>query len=84
MDPHTASSDTFDRAIVPAETAARKEREGENYKQIPNDTNEESINTTGGYTVNSEGLINNFPVEPEMYVETPGDLQQSENDISKE
>ena len=77
MNPHTASSDTFDRAIVPAETAARKEREGENYKQTPEAATEESIDTTGGYTVNSEGIINNFPIEPEMYVETPGDLSDN-------
>lgn len=76
--PHDASSDTFDRAIVPAETAARKEREGDNYKQTPEASPENDLDTTGGYTVNSEGLINNFAVEPEMYVETPGDLRQSE------
>lgn len=84
MNPHTASSDTFDRAIVPAETAARKEREGENYKQTPEATDKDAIDTTGGYTVNSEGLINNFPIEPEMYIETPGDLRQSESDAPKE
>lgn len=77
-DPHNASSDTFDRAIVPAETAARKEREGENYKQTPDASPEDSIDTTAGYTVSSEGLINNYPVEPEMYIETPGDLRQPE------
>lgn len=81
--PHDASSDTFDRAIVPAETAARKEREGDNYKQTPEDSSEADIDTTGGYTVNSEGLINNFAVEPEMYVETPGDLRQPEGSASK-
>ena len=81
--PHTAASDTFDRAIVPAETAARKEREGDNYKQIPEASPEDDLDTTGGYTVNSEGLINNFPVEPEMYIETPGDLRQPENNTSE-
>ena len=81
MDPQNAASDTFDRAIVPAETAARKEREGDAYKETPDDTTDtESIDTTGGYTVSNEGLINNYPVEPEMYVETPGDLRQSEGD----
>ncbi|MGD1857799.1 MAG: hypothetical protein ACFB2W_26485 [Leptolyngbyaceae cyanobacterium] len=80
--PHDASSDTFDRAIVPAETAARKEREGDSYKETPNETNEDSIDTTGGYTVSSEGLVNNYPIEPEMYIETPGDLRQE--DSSKE
>ena len=81
--PHTASSDTFDRAIVPAETAARKEREGEDYKQTPESSDGEGIDTTGGYTVNSEGVANNFPIEPEMYVETPGDLRDSEGNPPK-
>jgi hypothetical protein len=80
--------DTYDRGIVPAETAARKEREEENYKTVPtqqkqenaatNDqTNSESINTTDGYTVDQEGLLNNYAVEPEMYYEKPGDARQA-------
>ncbi|PSF39474.1 hypothetical protein C7H19_01410 [Aphanothece hegewaldii CCALA 016] len=64
--------DTYDRGIVPAETAARKEREGEDFKHIP-DTDNPSIDTTGGYTVDREGLLNNYAVEPEMYYEEPGD-----------
>jgi hypothetical protein len=68
--------DTYDRGIVPAETAARKEREEENYKQLPE--KEESLDTTGGYTVDREGLLNNFAVEPEMYYEQPGDLREQE------
>ena len=63
--------DNYDRGIMPAETAARIEREQENYKQPP--TDEEDINTTDGYTVDNEGLVNNFAVEPEMYYEEPGD-----------
>ncbi|MBE9051418.1 hypothetical protein IQ243_13510 [Nostocales cyanobacterium LEGE 11386] len=79
--------DTYDRGIVPAETAARREREGENYKTTPTEekqenastddqTDAESINTTDGYTVDKEGLLNNYPVEPEMYYEVPGDARQ--------
>lgn len=79
MDPHNAASDTFDRNIVPAETAARKEREGDAYKETPDSPTDKSIDTTGGYTVSSEGLTNNYPIEPEMYVETPGDLRPSES-----
>jgi hypothetical protein len=30
---HDIEKDSFDRGIVPAETAARQRREGENYKQ---------------------------------------------------
>jgi hypothetical protein len=71
MTDNRAEKDTYDRGIVPAETAARKEREGEIYKQTPE--NEGGIDTSGGYTVDSEGLINNYAVEPEMYYEVPGD-----------
>ncbi|WP_414563629.1 MULTISPECIES: hypothetical protein [unclassified Anabaena] len=82
-----AEADNYDRGIVPAETAARKEREGGNYKTLPTEeklgdakTNDqsdaESINTTDGYTVDKEGLLNNYAVEPEMYYEVPGDAQQ--------
>ncbi|MBW4560956.1 MAG: hypothetical protein KME32_07300 [Mojavia pulchra JT2-VF2] len=82
-------SDVYDRGIVPAETAARKEREGDLFKTIPTEereasavtddqTNSESIRTTDGYTVDKEGLLNNYPVEPEMYYEVPGDARQAE------
>ncbi|MFM2063569.1 MAG: hypothetical protein RLZZ507_3240 [Cyanobacteriota bacterium] len=83
---HRVETDTYDRGIIPAETAARKAREGENYKHVPSEenlsvaptddqTNAESIRTTDGYTVDKEGLLNNYPVEPEMYYETPGDAR---------
>jgi len=68
--------DTYDRGIIPAETAARKEREGDAYKQTP--TAEGDIDTAAGYTVDNEGLVNNFAVEPEMYYEVPGDLKAQE------
>jgi hypothetical protein len=81
INPHDASTDTYDLHIVPAETAARKAREGENYKQVPEELNEdsESINTTDGYTVDGEGLINNYATEPEMYYEVPGDMQEQKD-----
>lgn len=69
-------SDTYDRGIIPAETAARKEREGEDYKQLPDENPD--IDNTAGYTVDREGLLNNYAVEPEMYYETPGDAQEEE------
>ncbi|AFZ23996.1 hypothetical protein Cylst_1725 [Cylindrospermum stagnale PCC 7417] len=83
-----AEVDTYDRGIIPAETAARKEREGQNYKTLPTEqklsdqatddqTDTESIRTTDGYTVDKEGLLNNYAVEPEMYYEEPGDAQQA-------
>jgi hypothetical protein len=73
--PIPATADSFDANIIPAETAARKDREGEAFKQVPSDVEStESIHTTGGYTVDTEGLVNNYATEPEMYVETPGDM----------
>jgi hypothetical protein len=64
------TTDSFDAHIVPAETRARKEREGANYKHTPDNANDPaSIHTADGYTVDTEGLINNYAVEPSMYVE---------------
>jgi len=82
-----AEVDTYDRGIIPAETAARMEREGDKYKTLPTEekeasaptddqTDSESIRTTDGYTVDKEGLSNNYAVEPEMYYETPGDARK--------
>lgn len=65
--------DGYDPHIVPAETAARIEREGKNYKQKPEHENFEDVDTNAGFTVDQEGLMNNYAVEPEMYYETPGD-----------
>ncbi|MEH2464143.1 hypothetical protein [Nostoc sp.] len=78
---------TYDRGIIPAEIAARMEREGDEYKALPTEekeadastddqTDSESIRTTDGYTVDQEGLSNNYAVEPEMYYEVPGDARQ--------
>ncbi len=72
----------YDRGIIPAETAARQEREGKNFKKTPHQIDErenyhETPDTEGGYTVDREGLLNNYPIEPEMYYETPGDAQQA-------
>jgi hypothetical protein len=55
-------SDNFDPHIIPAETAARKEREQENYKHPPKKSDQD-IDSTGGYTVDQEGLVNNFAIE---------------------
>jgi hypothetical protein len=81
-------ANVYDPHIVPAETAARMEREGDRYKTHPTEESEasastddqttsESIRTTDGYTVDKEGLLNNYPIEPEMYYETPGDARDS-------
>ena len=77
------AENNYDRGIVPAETAARRERENDAFKQLPSEntknndqTNPESINTTDGYTVDKEGLLNNYAIEPEMYINEPGDLRE--------
>ncbi|NJR49555.1 MAG: hypothetical protein HC780_08265 [Leptolyngbyaceae cyanobacterium CSU_1_3] len=86
-----AEYDTYDRGIVPAETAARKEREGSLFKTHPTEeressastddqTDADSVRTTDGYTVDKEGLVNNYAVEPEMYYEVPGDAREAEED----
>jgi hypothetical protein len=78
-------TDSFDAHIVPAETKARKEREGEHFKHTPGNVDDPaSIHTADGYTVDTEGLINNYAVEPPMYVEEPGDLAQEELHVVEE
>ena len=71
------AKDNFYPHIIPAETAARKEREAQDYKHPP-ERKGDSVNTDGGYTVDQEGLVNNYPIEPEMYVEEPGDLRDEQ------
>ena len=73
----TIKRDGYDRHIIPAEIAARRDREGESYKQLPTSDAQEraSIDTTAGYTVDGRGLANNYAIEPEMYIEEPGDLR---------
>jgi hypothetical protein len=74
--------DSYDPHMVPAETAARREREGDNYKHIPgNSENSNAVELAGGYSVDKEGLVNNYATEPEMYFEVPGDAK-AENQIA--
>jgi hypothetical protein len=76
-DRHTP--DSYDPHIIPAETAARKEREGEDFKRLPkHPPGSESLDTTAGFTVDKEGLVDNFGIEPEIYYQTPGDIPASE------
>ncbi|OCR00803.1 hypothetical protein BCD67_24030 [Oscillatoriales cyanobacterium USR001] len=83
----------YDRGITPAETAARQDREGDAFMHIPTETDLESektqeqvdpdsIHTTDGYTVDKEGLLNNYAIEPEMYINEPGDLREKEKAIA--
>lgn len=74
----------YDPGIIPTEVAARKEREGELFgKTAKTDKrdNLKAINTTGGYTLDQEGLANNYAVEPEMYISEPGDLRQVKEEL---
>lgn len=76
--------DTYDRGIVPAETAARMEREGSRFKEQASEDNQSDFDTTGGATVDKEGLANNYAIEPEMYVDEPGDLRQEAENAAAE
>jgi hypothetical protein len=76
MENKIPNNDNYDRGITPSETAARIEREGENFKHTPE--REGDLDTTAGYTIDREGLANNYAIEPEMYYEEPGDRQEQE------
>jgi hypothetical protein len=70
---------TADRGIIPAEVAARMDREGSDYRTTADEqAAPESIDVTGGATVDQEGLANNYAIEPEMYYDEPGDAAQEE------
>lgn len=70
--------DGYDRKIIPAEIAARRDREGEDYKQLP-ESDGTSTDTTGGYTMDERGLTNNYANEPEVYYDHyPSNWEQSQ------
>jgi hypothetical protein len=50
----------------------------QNSAKTDDQTDDESIHTTDGYTVDKEGLVNNYAIEPEMYINEPGDLRAKE------
>lgn len=76
---------TADRGIIPAEVAARIDREGNKFKTTADkQASSESVDVTGGATVDQEGLANNYPIEPEIYVDEPGDLKQEEEELTAE
>ena len=66
MENKTPNDANYDRAITSAETAARMDREGNDFKNA----------SEPGQTVDREGLANNYAVEPEMYYEEPGDRKE--------
>ncbi len=73
----------YDPHIIPGETAARAAREGEHFGHVEHDdpADREHIHTRDGYTIDQEGLINNYAVEPEMYISEPGDLKQQKQEL---
>lgn len=74
--------DGYDGHLIPAETAARKEREGNEFKHLPKySTGSEQIETSGGVRVDKEGLLDNFAFEPEMYYETRGDVSSPASEL---
>ena len=76
---------TADRGIIPAEVAARMDREGGDFRTTADEqAASESIDVTGGATVDQEGLANNYAIEPEMYVDEPGDLRREEEQDAAE
>ncbi|MBD1937721.1 hypothetical protein H6F73_10435 [Microcoleus sp. FACHB-68] len=85
----------YDRGLIPAEVAAREEREHDTFRRTPSKENDqaaktddqtdpESIDTTSGYSVDKEGLVDNFAIEPEMYINEPGDLREKEEALKRE
>lgn len=66
MENKTPNDANYDRVITSAETAARMEREGSDFKEI----------SEPGQTIDREGLANNYAIEPEMYYEEPGDRKE--------
>ncbi len=73
--PHNVENESYDAHLVPPEITARKEREGSEYKKLPHEIDsDDDVNASGGHTMDSEGLANNYAVEPEMYYEEPGDI----------
>ncbi len=70
----------YDPHLVPAETAARAAREGDDFLHVEHDdpADREHLHTRDGYTVDQEGLLNNYAVEPEMYYHERGDYARQQ------
>ena len=67
----------YDAHIIPAESVARQHREGKNFGHTSHvEADGELSEATEGYTVDQEGLLNNYAIEPEMYVDVPGDREE--------
>ncbi|TVQ59553.1 MAG: hypothetical protein EA366_04740 [Spirulina sp. DLM2.Bin59] len=67
----------YDAHIIPAESVARQHREGKDFGHTSHVEEDGTLTqSTEGYTVDQEGLINNYAIEPEMYIDVPGDLRE--------
>ena len=79
----TPSISHYDPHIIPAETVAREAREGEHFGHVEHDdpADKEHLHNRDGYTIDQEGLINNYAVEPEAYIKEPGDLKEKELEL---
>ena len=73
----------YDAHIIPGETVARASREGKHFGHVEHDdpADHEHIHLRDGYTIDQEGLINNYAVEPEIYINKPGDLREKEAEL---
>ena len=71
--------------LIPAEVAARKRREGSEPPNQPlpkiqeEQNNSDLPSTTSGYTVDQEGLVNNYATPPETYEANYPTPQQQRN-----
>lgn len=80
-----SSPSHYDPHIIPAETAARAKREGQAFGHVDHDPpSPEQLHTRDGYTIDQEGLINNYAIEPPMYINEPGDLAEAEAAIAQQ
>ncbi|MBW4465731.1 MAG: hypothetical protein KME07_09875 [Pegethrix bostrychoides GSE-TBD4-15B] len=71
------STPQYDAHIIPAESVARQHREGKDFGHTSHEEADGELSqATEGYTVDKEGLLNNYAIEPEMYINVPGDMRE--------
>ena len=73
----------YDPHIIPAESVARAVREGKQFGHVDRDApgDKEHLHNRDGYTIDQEGLVNNYAVETEAYISEPGDLREKELEL---
>ena len=82
-DSNSTTISHYDQHIIPAESVARAAREGDHFGHVDHDNpdDKEHIHNRDGYTIDQEGLINNYAVETEAYIKEPGDLREKEQEL---